>query len=505
MSSQNMNIRLKIKKAEKLLKNQQIMEARHLYEQLAIIDSQNPNYWMILAMIDKSLGQRVDQIIELQKVVALIPNHGVAWNELGIAQYFNADFQAAIGSFQKALPYAAEVEVLHLSMGSCYLELSNLTSALEETEKALRLNPVLSVAAHIQYCVTLEKLGRYQEMLVAAERALIHFPLDPDIQISKVRAFANLNDMEQALKECFTFLHSTADNTNLRPLLLKLCEEVPSPYAPDPVYEDIIHTVYSWQDISFQSITRFSGRYYVNFTQFMRQLEALFQEPDDSQKDFSSAATLVKQTRGFFADFLSKGVNVNGEIEKTLYPLRNRMLVALEGRVDQGESLPEDLAEFISSIACQCFQNEYVWYEQPDESARIEHIVRTLNESLTTNDEGWPLHVIYRLLMISLYRPLLQVLTPEATARIAGKKNWGVLTPLIQMQFVEPLRERQLRASISVLGSIEDKVSRLVQEQYEENPYPRWSSMARTGFNGFVNQLKTLFEGHVIPNYLESQ
>jgi len=35
-------------------------------------------------------------------------------------------------------------------------------------------------------------------------------------------------------------------------------------------------------------------------------------------------------------------------------------------------------------------------------------------------------------------------------------------------------RKAQLRASIPRLTLVEDRVSRLVQNQYEENPYPRW-------------------------------
>jgi SAM-dependent methyltransferase len=45
---------------------------------------------------------------------------------------------------------------------------------------------------------------------------------------------------------------------------------------------------------------------------------------------------------------------------------------------------------------------------------------------------------------------------------------------VLTQQVREPLRERQLRAGIARLTGMEDAVSRLVQDQYEENPYPRW-------------------------------
>ena len=45
----------------------------------------------------------------------------------------------------------------------------------------------------------------------------------------------------------------------------------------------------------------------------------------------------------------------------------------------------------------------------------------------------------------------------------------------------EPLKERELESSIPRLTPIEDRISRLVQEQYDESPYPRWISTVETG------------------------
>src|SRR5262249_56869220 len=51
---------------------------------------------------------------------------------------------------------------------------------------------------------------------------------------------------------------------------------------------------------------------------------------------------------------------------------------------------------------------------------------------------------------------------------------------LVTQQAGEPLQERELEPSIPQLTTIEDRVSRLVWKQYEENPYPRWVSTAET-------------------------
>ena len=49
---------------------------------------------------------------------------------------------------------------------------------------------------------------------------------------------------------------------------------------------------------------------------------------------------------------------------------------------------------------------------------------------------------------------------------------------LLTQQVRDPARERELRDSIPRLTPIEDEVSQRVQQQYEENPYPRWVHIA---------------------------
>ena len=51
------------------------------------------------------------------------------------------------------------------------------------------------------------------------------------------------------------------------------------------------------------------------------------------------------------------------------------------------------------------------------------------------------------------------------------------VTAVLAQQVREPQEEAQLRAAMPRLTPIEDAVSRLVQNQYEENPYPRWVRM----------------------------
>lgn len=79
---------------------------------------------------------------------------------------------------------------------------------------------------------------------------------------------------------------------------------------------------------------------------------------------------------------------------------------------------------------------------------------------------------------VAAYFPLYSL--PLAARLLDGQWPEAVQAVLVQ-QVQEPEEERQERAGIPRLTDIEDDVSLLVQNQYEENPYPRWIRTAPVG------------------------
>ncbi len=64
---------------------------------------------------------------------------------------------------------------------------------------------------------------------------------------------------------------------------------------------------------------------------------------------------------------------------------------------------------------------------------------------------------------------------------------------VLTQQIREPLEEVRLRGEIPRLTPVKDDVSLLVQNQYEENPYPRWVRMARRQSDTIMNFLSGKF------------
>ena len=159
------------------------------------------------------------------------------------------------------------------------------------------------------------------------------------------------------------------------------------------------------------------------------------------------------------------------DLERLLTSLRLDLLhIARDATAsDRAE---RDMLGFCCALARQCFINEYVFALTPDESAQVEALERALAEAVAAGSPIAPL----RLAALAMYLPLASV--PSARALL--ERQWPKpLADLLIQQVREPLEEVRLRDSIPRLTVIDDAVSVLVRQQYEENPYPRWVHAAK--------------------------
>jgi 2-polyprenyl-3-methyl-5-hydroxy-6-metoxy-1,4-benzoquinol methylase len=100
------------------------------------------------------------------------------------------------------------------------------------------------------------------------------------------------------------------------------------------------------------------------------------------------------------------------------------------------------------------------------------------------------------LAVIASYVPLDSL---EWPADLAQRSCPTAVQALIRQQILEPRKEQELAASIPRLGTIDDEVSRNVQRQYEQSPYPRWVRSPATQPITFGQQMALLFPGVEIP------
>ena len=165
------------------------------------------------------------------------------------------------------------------------------------------------------------------------------------------------------------------------------------------------------------------------------------------------------------------------EIERFLTMAR---CVLLEAAMAASTDNIDNALVFYSALARQCFINEYVFFCTASEFQRAGELREVLVAALDANA-----HASASLLVaVAAYFPLGHL--PLATRLLERQWPDGVVA-LLDQQVIEPAEELRLCATIPSLTSIENEVSLLVQNQYEENPYPRWVKVARGNKPAAIN------------------
>lgn len=128
----------------------------------------------------------------------------------------------------------------------------------------------------------------------------------------------------------------------------------------------------------------------------------------------------------------------------------------------------ESVTALSCALAQQCFINEYIYTADEEESALAIKLRNLLRERGETGAEVSPL----MLGVVAAYFPLHSL----GLDGMLLERDWPEsVAELQRQQIVEPLEEKRDRSAVSVLTAIDDSISQQVMQQYEENPYPRWT------------------------------
>ena len=168
-----------------------------------------------------------------------------------------------------------------------------------------------------------------------------------------------------------------------------------------------------------------------------------------------------------FLEVLRTGAFRNPEIERLLTALRRVLLLELAGQRLEERAL----FDFALALAQQCQINEHVWTLCGEEARRVQQIGLSAKALLAGDAvEG------RRLLLGALYRPfsgLLGEMGPQQADAIRPR----ALRDVVVRSLAEAAEERDRRKRLPRLGAVTEPTVHDVARQYEENPYPRWTSV----------------------------
>lgn len=432
---------------------------------------------------------RLDEAAECyRQAVALGPGIADPHNNLGNALLELGRAGEAAQSYLQALAVAPDFVQAHTGLGNALLDLGQAEEAHLHHRKAIELRPDYA-DAHNNLGNALWKLGQIDE---AAQHFRTAVGLNPDF----VLATSNLGGVLKAagqLEEaaaCFQqALQRMPDHPGiLNNLALTLLALGDGNGAAGAIIRSLVLRETAENRKNFVACVkdlRLESSADTLRPLLLRALHENWDRPGDLVRIAADVITrdgkIDLASDELLLALLVSAPNVDMALERLLTGARRAFLdTALRG-------LQISELEFASALARQCFINEYVFAQSDDEAAQVRRLRDDIAGAL---EKGDPVSVS-SLLVVAAYLPLFSV--PLADRLL--DKNWpSAIQAVLTQQIREPREEAELRAAIPRLTSIEDAGSRLVQSQYEDNPYPRWVQAAAAGTpDSLTDHLRRMF------------
>jgi 2-polyprenyl-3-methyl-5-hydroxy-6-metoxy-1,4-benzoquinol methylase len=155
-------------------------------------------------------------------------------------------------------------------------------------------------------------------------------------------------------------------------------------------------------------------------------------------------------------------------LELLLTNLRSALLRVVAAEPAGATQVDEDVVHLFCALAQQCFINEYVFAQTDDETKRADEVRDLLVKKLATGSDISPL----MLAAVAAYFPLHTIMNAKSVLALEWPE---CIVQLLRQQVREPLEEMEDRTKIPTLTEIDDHTSNAVMQQYDENPYPRWT------------------------------
>lgn len=395
-----------------------------------------------------------------RSAIALSPSHAGALNHLGILNHQLGRSDAGIALIRQAITADRHDAEARYSLGLIHASLGQDAEAIAQNRKALKLKPD-HADAHTNLGILLLRQAH-------AKEATRHLAKAVELKPSQV-AYENLANalLEdglplEALDVALRALQSGAGR-NLKSTFVMIAKSL------DPL----------------QSMQR-AG--------FREALVQALHEPWCRPRDLArQAATLLLQTPAIaasmqrvtagdlldHADALALGRDpllltlmqvtpvVTLKLERLLTGLRHAILT---GYVSNPDRVSHELHGFVASLARQCFINEYVFDVGEEEGKQAAALRDLLSARLGADEPADPLLVALN----ACYAPLHTI---AAADRLATRQWPEPLRDLIAQQVLDHQAEQAIRTTIPALTPIKDTTSEKVRQQYEENPYPRWTKI----------------------------
>jgi len=451
-----------------------------------------------------SLGRTAEAVENYERALVINPSYAEVHFNLGLLATANGRHDEAANCLRKAIDIRPEYASAHYYLGLALFNLGRSDQALEALRQAVQLEPTMD-QAHYILGIILQNLGSIPQLEEAASSLRRAVEIKPDLAQAHHILGLVLNRLEQldaaeaSLRHALSLNPESADIlSDLGVVLLSAGKALEGMQLIAATLEEREPT---WTTkVAFVGCIK-ASRSITNDSKIRAALTAAISEPWGNPFDLCRPAlSLIKLSHrisrcvhianGSWPARLPKSVlfGADGlaalgadpllralletvpvttiEFERFLTSARHALL---ETASSQQAHIPSDVAalQFYSSLARQCFINEYI-FDCDDRELLAAAACRTQLLELLDADAVVP---PFLLLAVAAYFPLY---TLRDAARLLAANAPGPIEGVLRQQIGEPLEEQALRAGIECLTAIAGGVSKEVRDQYELNPYPRW-------------------------------
>jgi tetratricopeptide (TPR) repeat protein/SAM-dependent methyltransferase len=494
-----------------------------------------------LGIVLAAQGKLEDALACFRKAISLVPDYADAHFNLGTVLQAQRKLDEAIASYGSALSFDPGLAAAHNNLGTLFQQQGKLSESIESYRKALLLEPNSS-DSHYNLGNALKDQGDAAAAVASYRKALENRPDHVQAHNNLASVFASQGMLDDAaesyrralyLRPDFAEAHNNLGSVemrrgNLNEAGANFLSAVSIKPAFAEAHNNLGNVLYALErfDAAIASFRRAleldeAPEFKASFVRCVRNANLIpvdtdvrrlvtraLSEPWARPSDLASASVkLISMdaeikaciecasrawptrltrhdlfgSRGLQAlanDPLLQALLENAQVcdlpfERLLTSVR-RVVLDDAFETDAGGDPDDGTLTFYCAIARQCFLNEFVYSCSVDELDRVhrlqERIVAAL-ESETVVPAMW-------VAAVAAYCPLLSLARAEDLLR----RSWPeCVSAVLTQQITESLDEQNYRTDMRRLTPVEDSLSRRVQQQYEENPYPRWMKLPPAG------------------------
>jgi tetratricopeptide (TPR) repeat protein/2-polyprenyl-3-methyl-5-hydroxy-6-metoxy-1,4-benzoquinol methylase len=416
------------------------------------------NLAIALAQQDK----RSDAIVCYQRALAMNPNLVEAYVNIGRLLADEQRLDDAIEQYRRAVTLKPDFAQAYNNMGVAFLAKRDIDAALEACRRALAADASL-VEAHDNLGIAMfarrHAVEAKHALVLTSDFVEAHNDL-ARLRLAEGKVERALGILSRALKICETpetktlFVYCLKDLVNLteiasiRPLIVRAFTE---PWGRQ------------------NDIARFCARLVTQ----SREIGGIVARATNAWPNRLSLDQMLRasEAKALANNVLLTGLLDSGRVpdvalERFLTLLRSAFLNAVVS-TDELDQIETDELCLYASLARLCFLNEYVFACSDEENQEAEKLHTRLASAMQSDE---PIPEVW-VAAVGAYFPLQEL--PGASSLCI--RSWRrPIAELLRIQIGEPEEEERLQKIIPRLTVIEDRVSIVVREQYEENPYPRW-------------------------------